>query len=182
MIRSPIQHFGKCAQSSSFRFELNWIFDEFFSVHSLHSRWNDTTVTATGSVSGISEDDGNTSPPGNTGIEKSNFFTSSTPKKQPVAPADQSTTSMDTTDPKTQQIVQSSAAAAAGTGAAVPAAMPSESDFEELKLISNGAYGAVFLVKHKQTRQRFAMKKISKNNLILRNQVEQVFAERDILR
>jgi microtubule-associated serine/threonine kinase len=37
------------------------------------------------------------------------------------------------------------------------------------------------LVKHKHTRQRFAMKKINKNNLILRNQVEQVFAERDIL-
>lgn len=58
---------------------------------------------------------------------------------------------------------------------------PSEEDFEVTKLISNGAYGAVYLVKHKQTRQRFAMKKINKNNLILRNQVEQVFAERDIL-
>ncbi|XP_044257666.1 microtubule-associated serine/threonine-protein kinase 3 isoform X4 [Tribolium madens] len=58
---------------------------------------------------------------------------------------------------------------------------PNEQDFEVVKLISNGAYGAVYLVKHKQTRQRFAMKKINKNNLILRNQVEQVFAERDIL-
>ncbi|KAG4079765.1 hypothetical protein HA402_014896 [Bradysia odoriphaga] len=58
---------------------------------------------------------------------------------------------------------------------------PSEEDFEVAKLISNGAYGAVYLVKHKTTRQRFAMKKINKNNLILRNQVEQVFAERDIL-
>lgn len=59
--------------------------------------------------------------------------------------------------------------------------IPSEHDFEILKLISNGAYGAVYLVKHKQSRQRFAMKKINKNNLMLRNQVEQVFAERDIL-
>lgn len=59
--------------------------------------------------------------------------------------------------------------------------LPNEMDFEELKLISNGAYGAVYLVKHKQTKQRFAMKKICKHNLILRNQVEQVFAERDIL-
>lgn len=58
---------------------------------------------------------------------------------------------------------------------------PGEQDFEVVKLVSNGAYGAVYLVKHKQTRQRFAMKKINKNNLILRNQVEQVFAERDIL-
>ncbi|XP_059610760.1 microtubule-associated serine/threonine-protein kinase 3 [Phlebotomus argentipes] len=59
--------------------------------------------------------------------------------------------------------------------------VPNEQDFEVVKLISNGAYGAVYLVKHKQSRQRFAMKKINKNNLILRNQVEQVFAERDIL-
>ncbi|KAK9889385.1 hypothetical protein WA026_004659 [Henosepilachna vigintioctopunctata] len=58
---------------------------------------------------------------------------------------------------------------------------PNEQDFEVVKLISNGAYGAVYLVKHKQTRQRFALKKINKNNLMLRNQVEQVFAERDIL-
>lgn len=58
---------------------------------------------------------------------------------------------------------------------------PNEQDFDIIKLISNGAYGAVYLVKHKQTRQRFALKKINKNNLMLRNQVEQVFAERDIL-
>ena len=56
-----------------------------------------------------------------------------------------------------------------------------EQDYEIIKLISNGAYGSVYLVKHKQTRQRFALKKINKNNLMLRNQVEQVFIERDIL-
>lgn len=59
--------------------------------------------------------------------------------------------------------------------------IPCESDYEVLKLISNGAYGAVYLVKEKTTRQRCAMKKINKNNLMLRNQVEQVFAERDIM-
>lgn len=58
---------------------------------------------------------------------------------------------------------------------------PSESDFDVVKLISNGAYGAVYLVRHKGTRQRFALKKIIKNNLMLRNQIEQVFAERDIM-
>jgi len=42
-------------------------------------------------------------------------------------------------------------------------------------------YSAVYLVRHKATRQRFAMKKLLKYNLMLRNQVEQVFAERDIL-
>ncbi|XP_051985741.1 microtubule-associated serine/threonine-protein kinase 2-like isoform X2 [Xyrauchen texanus] len=58
---------------------------------------------------------------------------------------------------------------------------PREEDFETIKLISNGAYGAVFLVRHKETRQRFAMKKINKQNLILRNQIQQAFVERDIL-
>ncbi|PIO14363.1 hypothetical protein AB205_0003080 [Aquarana catesbeiana] len=41
--------------------------------------------------------------------------------------------------------------------------------------------GAVYLVRHKGTRQRFAMKKINKQNLILRNQIQQAFVERDIL-
>ncbi|KAM9730253.1 microtubule-associated serine/threonine-protein kinase 3 isoform 1-T1 [Dama dama] len=79
---------------------------------------------------------------------------------------------------------------------------PCESDFETIKLISNGAYGsrpgacgglrqpppplqphprAVYLVRHRETRQRFAIKKINKQNLMLRNQIQQVFVERDIL-
>ncbi|MEE6495337.1 hypothetical protein FKM82_002016 [Ascaphus truei] len=62
-----------------------------------------------------------------------------------------------------------------------PKKTPSEEQFENIKLISNGAYGAVYLVRHKGTRQRFAMKKINKQNLILRNQIQQAFVERDIL-
>nr|DBA17715.1 TPA: hypothetical protein GDO54_016045 [Pyxicephalus adspersus] len=62
-----------------------------------------------------------------------------------------------------------------------PKKTPSEEEFENIKLISNGAYGAVYLVRHKNTRQRFAMKKINKQNLILRNQIQQAFVERDIL-
>ncbi|XP_068191778.1 microtubule-associated serine/threonine-protein kinase 3 isoform X2 [Antennarius striatus] len=58
---------------------------------------------------------------------------------------------------------------------------PCELDFEMMKLISNGAYGAVYLVRHKESKQRFAMKKINKQNLILRNQIQQAFVERDIL-
>uniref|UniRef100_A0A8C1HQK5 non-specific serine/threonine protein kinase n=1 Tax=Cyprinus carpio carpio TaxID=630221 RepID=A0A8C1HQK5_CYPCA len=58
---------------------------------------------------------------------------------------------------------------------------PCESDFQTIKLISNGAYGAVYLVRHRETRQRFAMKKINKQNLLLRNQIQQAFVERDIL-
>ncbi|XP_077187628.1 microtubule-associated serine/threonine-protein kinase 3 isoform X3 [Paroedura picta] len=62
-----------------------------------------------------------------------------------------------------------------------PRRKPCENDFETLKLISNGAYGAVYLVRHKETHQRFAIKKINKQNLVLRNQIQQVFVERDIL-
>lgn len=40
---------------------------------------------------------------------------------------------------------------------------------------------AVYLVRHKETRQRFAMKKINRQNLVLRNQIQQAFVERDIL-
>uniref|UniRef100_A0A8C7ZT58 non-specific serine/threonine protein kinase n=1 Tax=Oryzias sinensis TaxID=183150 RepID=A0A8C7ZT58_9TELE len=45
-------------------------------------------------------------------------------------------------------------------------------------LMSNSA---VYLVRHKETRQRFAMKKINRQNLVLRNQIQQAFVERDIL-
>ncbi|KAF7234901.1 Microtubule-associated serine/threonine-protein kinase 3 [Varanus komodoensis] len=62
-----------------------------------------------------------------------------------------------------------------------PRRQPCESDFETIKLISNGAYGAVYLVRHRESRRRFAMKKINKRNLALRNQIQQVFVERDIL-
>lgn len=43
-----------------------------------------------------------------------------------------------------------------------------------LQLISNGAYGAVYLVRQKETHQRFAMKRMKKQTLIMRNQINQV--------
>lgn len=54
-------------------------------------------------------------------------------------------------------------------------------DFTTIKLVSNGAYGAVYLVRHKETRRRFAMKKVSKHRMVMKKQVQQVFCERDIL-
>uniref|UniRef100_A0AAQ4P9F5 non-specific serine/threonine protein kinase n=1 Tax=Gasterosteus aculeatus aculeatus TaxID=481459 RepID=A0AAQ4P9F5_GASAC len=47
--------------------------------------------------------------------------------------------------------------------------------------LPRGTLTAVYLVRHRETRQRFAMKKINKQNLILRNQIQQAFVERDIL-
>ncbi|XP_065069949.1 microtubule-associated serine/threonine-protein kinase 2-like isoform X3 [Rhopilema esculentum] len=60
-------------------------------------------------------------------------------------------------------------------------AKPTENDFEYCKLISNGAYGSVFLVRHKTNRERFALKKMNKHHLMHKNQVQQVFNERDIM-
>lgn len=40
--------------------------------------------------------------------------------------------------------------------------IPCESNYKIFKLISNGAYGAVYLVKEKSSRQRFALKNIKK--------------------
>lgn len=51
----------------------------------------------------------------------------------------------------------------------------------KINILFCACFRAVYLVRHKETRQRFAMKKICKQNLILRNQIEQVFLERDIL-
>uniref|UniRef100_A0A4W4GGW0 non-specific serine/threonine protein kinase n=1 Tax=Electrophorus electricus TaxID=8005 RepID=A0A4W4GGW0_ELEEL len=48
-------------------------------------------------------------------------------------------------------------------------------------MVSLTVHSAVYLVRHRETRQRFAMKKINKQNLLLRNQVQQAFVERDIL-
>lgn len=139
--------------------------DDTTAAESAFLDMNDTTM-AVGSISEILDD----GPSSNSDMDKqNNYFTSSTPKKQnPNQNQNPTESANDSSISKPPQSQEASA-------------MPNEADFEELKLISNGAYGAVFLVKHKQTRQRFAMKKISKNNLILRNQVEQVFAERDIL-
>jgi microtubule-associated serine/threonine kinase len=57
----------------------------------------------------------------------------------------------------------------------------SEQDFEKHKLISQGAYAKVYLVKHRQTNERYAMKRITKSSLRLRNQVQRAFLERDIM-
>uniref|UniRef100_A0A4W6FXP3 non-specific serine/threonine protein kinase n=1 Tax=Lates calcarifer TaxID=8187 RepID=A0A4W6FXP3_LATCA len=51
----------------------------------------------------------------------------------------------------------------------------------EKRNVPGGLVNAVYLVRHRETRQRFAMKKINKQNLILRNQIQQAFVERDIL-
>lgn len=58
---------------------------------------------------------------------------------------------------------------------------PSKRDFESSTLISSGAFGAVYLVHHKGTRQVFAMKKIAKRDLYMESKLQRVFLERDIM-
>lgn len=139
---------------------------------------NETTNSSEKNMSELSED-GNITPLNN---QKQSSFTSSTPKKSDSIGNNKSDGGA-TALLRTSSERQDTSIVKSPNTDVQPSQnkMPCENDFEELKLISNGAYGAVYLVKHKETRQRFAMKKISKNNLILRNQVEQVFAERDIL-
>ncbi|XP_057952350.1 probable serine/threonine protein kinase IREH1 isoform X2 [Malania oleifera] len=54
-------------------------------------------------------------------------------------------------------------------------------DFEIIKPISRGAFGRVFLAKKRTTGDLFAMKVLRKADMIRKNAVESILAERDIL-
>ncbi|XP_020519544.1 probable serine/threonine protein kinase IREH1 isoform X1 [Amborella trichopoda] len=54
-------------------------------------------------------------------------------------------------------------------------------DFEIIKPISRGAFGRVFLAKKKTTGDLFAIKVLKKADMIRKNAVESILAERDIL-
>jgi len=54
-------------------------------------------------------------------------------------------------------------------------------DFDVLKHISHGAYGAVFLAKKKNTGDYFAIKKLKKDHMVRKKQVEHVMRERNIM-
>ncbi|XP_077136782.1 microtubule-associated serine/threonine-protein kinase 4-like [Ranitomeya variabilis] len=63
----------------------------------------------------------------------------------------------------------------------IPAEEPRMRDYETIKLISSGAFGAVCLVRHKESQNIFAMKKMAKRNLTTSNKMERTYIERDIL-
>eukprot|EP01031_Cornospumella_fuschlensis_P028056 gene28056-33874_t len=54
-------------------------------------------------------------------------------------------------------------------------------DFESLAIIGRGAFGEVRLVRQKETCQFYALKSMQKDNMISKNQVHHIRAERDIL-
>ncbi|XP_077135154.1 microtubule-associated serine/threonine-protein kinase 4-like [Ranitomeya variabilis] len=63
----------------------------------------------------------------------------------------------------------------------IPAGEPRMSDYETSKLISCGAFGSVHLVRHKDSQEIFAMKKMAKRNLNTPQNVKWAYLERDIL-
>mmetsp|Transcript_614 Transcript_614/g.860 ORF Transcript_614/g.860 Transcript_614/m.860 type:complete len:560 (-) Transcript_614:77-1756(-) len=56
-----------------------------------------------------------------------------------------------------------------------------KSDFEPLAIIGRGAFGEVRLVRKTSTREIFAVKSMLKEHMILKNQINHVKAERDVM-
>mmetsp|Transcript_26018 Transcript_26018/g.25614 ORF Transcript_26018/g.25614 Transcript_26018/m.25614 type:complete len:97 (+) Transcript_26018:170-460(+) len=54
-------------------------------------------------------------------------------------------------------------------------------DFEPIAIIGRGAFGEVRVVRKKNTGEIFALKKMDKAEMLLKNQVQHVKAERDVL-
>ena len=54
-------------------------------------------------------------------------------------------------------------------------------DFESISIIGKGAFGEVRVVRHKSTREILALKKMNKSEMIFKNQMQHIKAERDIL-
>ncbi|OMJ88442.1 hypothetical protein SteCoe_9668 [Stentor coeruleus] len=54
-------------------------------------------------------------------------------------------------------------------------------DFEPISIIGKGAFGEVRVVRHKKTREILALKKMNKTEMIFKNQMQHIKAERDIL-
>jgi serine/threonine kinase 38 len=54
-------------------------------------------------------------------------------------------------------------------------------DFEPIKIIGKGAFGEVRVVRHKQSGEIMAMKKLNKTEMIYKNQIQHVKAEREVL-
>lgn len=62
-----------------------------------------------------------------------------------------------------------------------PVSQPRLDSFKMVKVIGKGSFGKVFLVKEKKTDEMFALKVLTKDNIIRRNQVEHTKTERNVL-
>ncbi|KAJ3393071.1 hypothetical protein HDU92_008015 [Lobulomyces angularis] len=68
-----------------------------------------------------------------------------------------------------------------GSSPSIARTVPSIKDYEILKPISKGAFGSVFLAKKKLTGDTFAIKVLKKADMVAKNQVTNIKAERSIL-
>ena len=58
---------------------------------------------------------------------------------------------------------------------------PNKHDFKFEKLISAGAYGAVYLSRHIKSNEQVAIKVLKKKDVLAKNLMDQVLHERDIM-
>ncbi|ELP86520.1 hypothetical protein EIN_034610 [Entamoeba invadens IP1] len=65
--------------------------------------------------------------------------------------------------------------------AKIPKQTVTEDDFEIISLVGKGAFGKVFLVKEKSTGTLYAMKVVTKKQVIEQNEVEHTLTEKNIL-
>ncbi|CAJ0951796.1 unnamed protein product [Ranitomeya imitator] len=70
---------------------------------------------------------------------------------------------------------------AALIGSLTPERNPCKTDYTKIKLFSNGSFGTVHLVRHKDSNQLYAMKKLDREILKNPKTLERAFLERDIL-
>jgi serine/threonine kinase 38 len=56
-----------------------------------------------------------------------------------------------------------------------------EADFEMINVIGRGAFGEVFLVRHRASGQHYAMKKLRKSDMLRKEQVNHAWSERHVL-
>ncbi|CAB9520636.1 Protein kinase 4 (Fragment) [Seminavis robusta] len=56
-----------------------------------------------------------------------------------------------------------------------------QKEVEKIKVLGHGGFGKVWLVKHKETNQHYALKELNKRQILDRNQAQNVMREREIL-
>ena len=76
---------------------------------------------------------------------------------------------------------EAAAAAAAAAASAAAQRKPTLDDFTLIKVIGKGCFGKIILVRQKASQKLFAMKVLSKPNIVKRKQVEHTKSERSIL-
>ncbi|KAJ3300280.1 hypothetical protein HK104_002479 [Borealophlyctis nickersoniae] len=97
----------------------------------------------------------------------------------PPSPSTPTTPPNNTVTPPNQSPLASTSSAASPN--VIPRSVPSIKDFEIIKPISKGAFGSVYLAKKRVTGDYYAIKVLKKADMVAKNQVMNIKAERMIL-